>query len=42
MLVKMFSVQALETVRNSPEGVIVEVSRKQASKTNLALVPDTT
>ena len=25
----MFTVQALETVRNSPEGVIVEVWRKQ-------------
>ena len=42
MLVKMFSVQALETVRNSPEGVNAEVWRKQARNTNLALASDTT
>ena len=38
MLVKMFSVQALETVRTSPEGVNAEVWRTQARNTNLALV----
>ena len=42
MLVKMFSVQALETVRSSPEGVNAEVWRKQARNTNLALVSDMT
>ena len=42
MLVKMFSVKALETVRSSPEGVNAEVWRKQARNTNLALLSDTT
>ena len=42
MLVKMFSVQALETVKSSPEGVNAEVWRKQATNTNLALVSDMT
>ena len=42
MLVKMFSVQALETVKSSPEGVNAEVWRKQARNTNLALVSDMT
>ena len=42
MLVKTFSVQALETVRSSPEGVNAEVWRKQTRNTNLALVSDMT
>ena len=41
MLVMMLSDQALEIVRNSPEGVGAEVWRTQARNTNLALVAGT-